>query len=104
MRTPGRARLPLRPRRPASRLAVAVKWIVLALVLSALVLLVAVVRPVLRRLPQLQRAVMTLRRQQAAVESLKAHAMTLDPQLARLQGQAQTAAQRVAVIQAKRHG
>ena len=81
-----------------------VKWIVLALVLSALVLLVAVVRPVLSRLPQLQRAVMTLRRQQAAVESLKAHAMTLDPQLARLQGQAQTAAQRVAVIQAKRHG
>ncbi|MGA3564407.1 hypothetical protein [Melissospora conviva] len=81
-----------------------VKWIVLALVVSALVLLVAVVRPVLARLPQLQRAVMTLRRQQAAVESLQAHAMTLDPQLARLQEQAQTAAQRVAVIQAKRHG
>ena len=82
-----------------------VKWIVVALVVSALVLLVAVVRPVLTRLPQLRRAVVKLRGQQAAVEALQARtAAALEPHLARLQEQAQTATERVAVIQAKRHG
>ena len=82
-----------------------VKWIVLALVVSALVLLVAVVRPVLTRLPALRRAVLKLRGQQAALEALQTRAAgTLTPQVARLEEQSQTAARRVALIQAKRHG
>ena len=82
-----------------------VKWIVLALVVSALVLLVAVVRPVLTRLPALRRAVLKLRGQQAALEALQTRATgTLTPQVARLEEQSQTAARRVALIQAKRHG
>ena len=80
-----------------------VTWIVLAVVLFALIVLVLAVRPVLARLPALQRAALALLGRQAQVEALGASAEALQDRLLVLQRQAEVAQQRLTLIKAK-HG
>jgi flagellar biosynthesis/type III secretory pathway M-ring protein FliF/YscJ len=79
-----------------------VKWIVLAVVLFAFVVLALAVRPVLARLPRLRRAAVALQRRQAEAEELRSTAEALQERAEALQAQAATTQQRVALIKAKR--
>lgn len=79
-----------------------VKWIVLAVVVFAFVVLALAARPVLVRLPRLHRAALKLQQRQEQAESLVAGAETLQQRVTVLQQQSETMAQRLAVINAKR--
>jgi flagellar biosynthesis/type III secretory pathway M-ring protein FliF/YscJ len=79
-----------------------VKWIVLAVVLFALVVLALAVRPVLARLPRLRRAAVALQRRQGEAEALRAGAEALQERAEALQAQAAVAQERMALIKAKR--
>ncbi|WP_329110134.1 hypothetical protein OG792_14660 [Micromonospora sp. NBC_01699] len=80
-----------------------VTWIVLAVVLFALFVLVLAARPVLVRLPGLERAALALLRRQGQVEALASRAETLQERLLVLQRQAEVTRQRLILIKAK-HG
>ncbi|MEV0808705.1 hypothetical protein [Micromonospora sp. NPDC050200] len=79
-----------------------VKWIVLAVVLFALVVLALAVRPVLARLPRLRRAAVALQQRQAGAEALREAAEALSERAETLQRQVETTQQRVELIKAKR--
>jgi flagellar biosynthesis/type III secretory pathway M-ring protein FliF/YscJ len=79
-----------------------VKWIVLAVLLFALVVLALAARPVLVRLPRLRRAALALQRRQADAEALRGTAEVLQERAEVLQRQVETTQQRLAVINAKR--
>ncbi|NYF58891.1 hypothetical protein [Micromonospora purpureochromogenes] len=79
-----------------------VKWIVLAVVLFALVVLALAVRPVLARLPRLRRAAVALQRRQADADVLREAAEALSERAETLQRQVETTQQRVGLIKAKR--
>ncbi|MFC0004484.1 hypothetical protein [Micromonospora siamensis] len=79
-----------------------VKWIVLAMLLFALVVLALAVRPVLARLPRLRRAAVALQRRQGEAEALRAAAEELTVRAEELQRRAETAQQRVELIKARR--
>jgi flagellar biosynthesis/type III secretory pathway M-ring protein FliF/YscJ len=79
-----------------------VKWIVLAVVLFALVVLALAVRPVLARLPRLRRAAVALQRRQADADPLREAAEALSERAETLQRQVETTQQRVELIKAKR--
>ncbi|MBQ0894096.1 hypothetical protein KBX37_13485 [Micromonospora sp. U56] len=79
-----------------------VKWIVLAVVLFALVVLALAVRPVLARLPRLRRAALALQRRQADADTLREAAEALSERAETLQRQVETTQQRVELIKAKR--
>ncbi|MEU5789732.1 hypothetical protein ABZ754_18605 [Micromonospora purpureochromogenes] len=79
-----------------------VKWIVLAVVLFALVVLALAVRPVLARLPRLRRAALALQRRQADADALREAAEVLSERAETLQRQVETTQQRVELIKAKR--
>ncbi|MDH6466189.1 MULTISPECIES: hypothetical protein [Micromonospora] len=79
-----------------------VKWIVLAVVLFALVVLALAVRPVLARLPRLRRAAVALQRRQADADALREAAEALSERAETLQRQVETTQQRVELIKAKR--
>ncbi|SCF24836.1 hypothetical protein GA0074696_3762 [Micromonospora purpureochromogenes] len=79
-----------------------VKWIVLAVVLFALVVLALAVRPVLARLPRLRRAAVALQRRQADADVLREAAEALSERAETLQRQVETTQQRVELIKAKR--
>ncbi|WP_410818222.1 hypothetical protein [Micromonospora sp. 050-3] len=77
-------------------------WIVLAVVLLPLVALALAVRPVLARLPRLQRAAVALQRRAAEAEALRETAEALQQRAEEIQRRLDTASQRLAVIKAKR--
>ncbi|MGB2571525.1 hypothetical protein ACPFP2_24190 [Micromonospora citrea] len=79
-----------------------VKWIVLAVVLFALVVLALAVRPVVARLPRLRRAVVALQRRQADAEALREAAEVLQVRAEALQQRAELAQDRIELIKAKR--
>ncbi|MEU4716582.1 hypothetical protein AB0F73_23415 [Micromonospora purpureochromogenes] len=79
-----------------------VKWIVLAVVLFALVVLALAVRPVLARLPRLRSAAVALQRRQADADALREAAEALSERAETLQRQVETTQQRVELIKAKR--
>ncbi|TDB73965.1 MULTISPECIES: hypothetical protein [unclassified Micromonospora] len=79
-----------------------VKWIVLAVVLFALVVLALAVRPVVARLPRLRRAVLALQRRQTEAEALRETAEALQERAEALQRRAEVTQERVALIRAKR--
>ncbi|MEU1603052.1 hypothetical protein [Micromonospora matsumotoense] len=79
-----------------------VKWIVLAVLLFAFVVLALAVRPVLVRLPRLRRAAVALQRRQADAEALRHSAEALQERAEALQRQGETTQQRLELIKAKR--
>lgn len=79
-----------------------VKWIVVAVVLFALLLLALAARPVLVRLPALDRAARRSQGRQAEAEALQGAAAELEQRLATLREQSETTQRRFAVIKAKR--
>ncbi|MEV4493588.1 hypothetical protein AB0K04_26160 [Micromonospora coxensis] len=79
-----------------------VKWIVLAVVLFALVVLALAVRPVVARLPRLRRAAVALQRRQADAEALREAAEELQVRAEALAQRAELAQDRVELIKAKR--
>jgi hypothetical protein len=79
----------------------AVWWIVLAVVVAGLLVLVLAVVAVLRRLPRLGRAAVTLRRHQAQALGLRESAEQLQERLLTMQAQAEEAERRIAIITAK---
>ncbi|MFJ6197497.1 hypothetical protein [Micromonospora sp. NPDC092111] len=79
-----------------------VKWIVLAVLLFALVVLALAVRPVLARLPRLRRAAVALQGRRAEADALRAAAEALQERVETLQRQSETTQQRVELIRAKR--
>ncbi|KIR62242.1 hypothetical protein ABUL04_12210 [Micromonospora harpali] len=79
-----------------------VKWIVVAVVLFAFVVLGLAVRPVLVRLPRLRRAAMALQGRQAEAEALRVSAEALQERAEAMQGQVELTQRRLAVIKAKR--
>ncbi|MEU6077290.1 hypothetical protein [Micromonospora sp. NPDC047074] len=81
-----------------------VKWIVLAVVLFALVVLGLAVRPVLGRLPRLRRAAVALQRRATEAEALRESAEALQTRAEALQEQLDTTQRRLAVIRARRGG
>lgn len=81
-----------------------VKWIVLAVVLFALVVLALAVRPVVARLPRLRRAAVALQRRQGDAEALREAAEALQARAEALQQRAELAQDRIELIKAKRGG
>jgi hypothetical protein len=79
-----------------------VKWIVVAVLVVALLVLALAVRPVLTRLPALDRAARRLQGRQAEAESLQAAAAGLEERLAALRESSETTARRLELIRAKR--
>ncbi|SCF21900.1 hypothetical protein [Micromonospora mirobrigensis] len=79
-----------------------VKWIVLAVLLFALVVLALAARPVLVRLPRLRRAAVALQRRQGEAEALRDAAEELAARAGELQRRAETTQQRVELIKARR--
>ncbi|SCG50914.1 hypothetical protein [Micromonospora halophytica] len=79
-----------------------VKWIVLAVVLFALVVLALAVRPVMARLPRLRRAAVALQRRHADAEALREAAEVLQVRAEALQQRAELAQDRIELIKAKR--
>ncbi|MEV4482778.1 hypothetical protein [Micromonospora coxensis] len=79
-----------------------VKWIVLAVVLFALVVLALAVRPVVARLPRLRRAAVALQRRQADAEALREAAEELQVRAEALAQRAELAQDRVELIKVKR--
>ncbi|SCL28989.1 hypothetical protein GA0070624_3797 [Micromonospora rhizosphaerae] len=79
-----------------------VKWIVLAVVLFALLVLALAVRPVLARLPRLRRAAVALQRRQTEAEALRSTAEVLQQRAVTLQAQAAITQERLELIKAKR--
>ncbi|MGC4760413.1 hypothetical protein [Micromonospora trifolii] len=77
-------------------------WIVLAVVLLPLVALAFAVRPVLARLPRLQRAAVALQRRAAEAEALRETAEALQQRAEEVQRRLDTTSRRLAVIKAKR--
>ncbi|MFI9638730.1 hypothetical protein ACIG87_01500 [Micromonospora sp. NPDC051925] len=79
-----------------------VKWIVLAVLLFALVVLALAVRPVLVRLPRLRRAAVGLQAREADAEALRRSAEALQERAEALQRRGETTQQRLELIKAKR--
>ncbi|MEV0732454.1 hypothetical protein [Polymorphospora sp. NPDC050346] len=79
-----------------------VKWIVLGVVLFALLVLFLAVRPLLGRLPGLQRAALTLQSRQDEVASLQHTAVDLQDRIEKLQEKLEVTQRRMEVIQARR--
>lgn len=79
-----------------------VRWIVLGVVLLAMVIGVAVVRPVLVRLPRLQRAVSALEQHRDRAAALQRSARQLEERAAVLQRQAESVREGFDAIRPKR--
>ncbi|MFI6263597.1 hypothetical protein [Micromonospora sp. NPDC051006] len=79
-----------------------VKWIVLAVVLFALLVLALAVRAVLARLPGLRRAAVALQRRQAEAEALAGSAAALQVRADAVSRQLADAQLRVELIRANR--
>ncbi|RSM55620.1 hypothetical protein DMB66_35500 [Actinoplanes sp. ATCC 53533] len=79
-----------------------VKWIAIAVVVLALIVLTASVFSVLNRLNGLERAARRLERRQAEAMKLQQHAVVLEKTMAGLQRRAEVMQGQVAVIKAGR--
>jgi len=79
-----------------------VTWIVVAVVVSAFVVLGLAARPVLVRLPRLRRAALRLQQRQQQAESLLAGATALQGRAEVMQRTLATTEQRLTIIKAKR--
>jgi heme exporter protein D len=79
-----------------------VKWIAIAVVVLALIVLTASVFSVLNRLNGLERAARRLERRQAEAMKLQQHAVVLEETMAGLQQRAEVMQGQVAVIKAGR--
>jgi hypothetical protein len=73
-------------------------WVVAALVALGVVLLVLVVLPVLRRLPELRRAMVKIRQRAADVQELRRVADALQAELTQVSTHVEATRQRVAGI------
>ncbi len=85
-----------------ARVGVVVKWIVIGAVVLGVVILIASVVPVLRRLSGLRTAMGRAQRRQAEAMALQQRVEVLTGNLAGVQERAATMQQKLAVIQAAR--
>jgi biopolymer transport protein ExbB/TolQ len=81
---------------------VVVKWIVIGALVLGVIILIASVIPVLRRLSGLRTAIGRAQRRQAEAMALQHSVETLNETLAQVQERAATTQQRLAAIQAVR--